>query len=1186
MLRRIEHLITGKYEPDAPELITAPERLTASVPADSDYAAEINIGTEEDVPIRGFLSTDSPRVTLSEETFRGTSVSVRISINVRGLRPGDTLQASVTIVSSAGEKVIPIELDIEEAAGEGRAASIETLDEFTALSEQAGGEALRLFSSRRFPSLLTGEDEGLLPLYRALSRNPVTAQRLEAFLVASGRKKAVTVSVDQPSRAFYHVDSDTCESLRLTRHTWGLLNFRVETEGSFLEAVRRRITDQDFIGSVCDVPYIIHADRLGRSCCYGRLILTSDEQRLVFEVTASRRGPHRPNAAEAVRKSRARLMRLYLDFRMNRLDTAAWSRRSLMTITAVRDLGPCPVDITLYEAYVAWVSGDKGTAARLVRSLQDYDFSGESLEIKGSFLYLCHVLGLLTPGSIDVKARLRDWYQRCRESSVLMLILMQVDDELARSPGKKLRMMEEMDRSGCSSPLLYMEAVSLLRWQDSLLRLNAFTRRVLLFAARYDLMTEALYNRVCLLADNEKAFRPQMYRILTEGYDRWPSSEALEAICRHIMKGEPARPAYFRWYAEAVDKGVRLTRLYEFYIETIPPSFRDKLPLPIRKYFLLSGGVSRSRMAFIYANIVRNKTADPGTYDDYLPAMGEFTARALMDGAMDENYAVLYREFYPKADDRVIAGALAGTAFTARLYCDDPRMREVVVVHGELEGEICVKLKGGTAYIPLYTPEAVIAFCDARGARYASGVAYSLERLSEDEALTADCLKLGVMTPGLVLHACRRPEILDEEARLSALAYIADSDAFTTAYREKACRGILAYFTDHPLSTKAESLLSKVRDSLFVKTDRIGYLETLLTHALDAKAWYLMTRCGYERVNPALMMPLVSRRVREADGPDDSLLKAAFYVFSHDKYDDSILTYLMKYYTGPLDICLRIRQSAAAFYLETYDFDERILMQAMFVRRSLNDGGQILHSYRRQGGRARIVLAMMTFESHQAFRRLCPLNTYTRRLLEEAMDRKWELDGICLLALLQAYADQGSLDDEEERRADRILEIMAEDDIRLGFCRKLPRRALAGYGLEDRIFVETFAGPKDRVTLYYRLSSGPADTGEPFVSEPLREMCYGLYSREFVLFYGEVLTWYLKIEHNGVSRLTPERTETMARVDMTGRSRYQLINQMLSAQKLGKTEVLREKLRDYSRLTQMAAALFRLKEEGEDKGRE
>ena len=102
MLRRIEHLITGKYEPDAPELITAPERLTASVPADSDYAAEINIGTEEDVPIRGFLSTDSPRVTLSEETFRGTSVSVRISINVRGLRPGDTLQASVTIVSSAG----------------------------------------------------------------------------------------------------------------------------------------------------------------------------------------------------------------------------------------------------------------------------------------------------------------------------------------------------------------------------------------------------------------------------------------------------------------------------------------------------------------------------------------------------------------------------------------------------------------------------------------------------------------------------------------------------------------------------------------------------------------------------------------------------------------------------------------------------------------------------------------------------------------------------------------------------------------------------------------------------------------------------------------------------------------------------------------------------------------------------
>lgn len=142
-----------------------------------------------------------------------------------------------------------------------------------------------------------------------------------------------------------------------------------------------------------------------------------------------------------------------------------------------------------------------------------------------------------------------------------------------------------------------------------------------------------------------KTFDENVYQILTAGYERFPSDEVLEAICKLVMKGRPVRKEYFPWYAKAVERNIRITRLYEYYIETMDASFDEVLPQVIRMYFSYSNTLAGQKKALIYANVIKNREKDRHTFQSYRPAMEVFTARQIQKGRMNREYAALYRTF-------------------------------------------------------------------------------------------------------------------------------------------------------------------------------------------------------------------------------------------------------------------------------------------------------------------------------------------------------------------------------------------------------------------------------------------------------------------------------------------------------------------------------------------------------------
>ena len=98
------------------------------------------------------------------------------------------------------------------------------------------------------------------------------------------------------------------------------------------------------------------------------------------------------------------------------------------------------------------------------------------------------------------------------------------------------------------------------------------------------------------------------------GYDAFASDDTLEAICKYIMKGNPRKPEYFRWFSLAVEQGIRLTRLYEYYVETMDTSYQRELPKPLLMYFTYNNtSLADDKKAFIYAYSIAGKQRPSAT---------------------------------------------------------------------------------------------------------------------------------------------------------------------------------------------------------------------------------------------------------------------------------------------------------------------------------------------------------------------------------------------------------------------------------------------------------------------------------------------------------------------------------------------------------------------------------------------
>ena len=1165
------------------QLMLSPAELVLTNRPGELCEGELTVRAPEGTRLIGYAFSDSQRIRAIPPEFTANVVRLKVQVVTDGLSANARVQGSLTLSTNLGEYQIPVLVTLENPlprSSSGR--RLRNLDDFVRLAKDSYDEAFRFFAGKDFAALLAGEEPKVRALYEALTALPVTYHRMEEFLIACGRKEPVVVTTESAEASFFRLKTSRKEKLALRKSEWGSVKLEAEASGSFLELPKTRVVSEDFVGSICEFEYIIHRERLAAGKNFGVITLRSFYSTLTFRVTASREGALEMDRKSVERRGTLRLMREYIDRRLGVSDDGIFRTESLARLASLKELGGRRIAYSLYEAFVEVMTGRTVQAAGILSGITAEELREEPPEVKAAYLYLGEKTGIFKPGAMDVVGKIRDWQRRNQESLILFMIWLRTDPDLARMPVRKLRELEAAYERGFRSPLIYMDAAELFRADEKLLvRMTPFSQQVLHFAARNHWMTRDLSRRTAFLAGNIKQFSGKTLRLLESIYGQFAESEVLEAICKLIIKGSPLQEEYFRWYERAVDRDIHLTRLYEYFVETMPEDYQRVLPAGVLRYFLLVDTLSDQRKAMLYANIIRNRNKDRETYESYRPKMEAFAALAAANGRENRHFAVICQEFFRKLPEGKSGESLLRGLFAERIYTDDPRIRKVAVRHLGLAEEEIVPVYRGEAYIHRYTKDAVILLTDGRSHRYYNAVEYSAEPLMSRDELLAEADAADYQLPGLWLYVAAPEGRLLPVTRETAAVFlkILQSAAFTPRFRRAAERRFFVYLDKCRDDDRFGDFLASYDGSLTGAPDGLPENPSFVANVLARRGFYrnaflILRRIGFEQTDPALLSQVADDRIGQAEeNPDEDTLRIAEAAFRAGQPDDEVLEFLCRHFDGALDELLKIREMCGKAGLETAVLDGRILRRAVLTGRRLPVIGDSLGCYAAAGGDRATIEAYLNFEAKLCFGGSVPICDAAAALIAAEVDEGRNQELIRKLSLLYYYAKKARLSLFEENVADKILEECALKDIRFSFFKELPKALVLQYHLEDRAFVEYRAAPDERVLLHYRLGR-PGDPGEER-EEPMKEMYAGIFSKEFILFYGETLTWYVTVRaNNEEKRRTRERSLTMANVDMDGRSRYQLINQMLRAEEAGDREDLLERIRDFRQAERMVNTLF------------
>ena len=1177
MKRRVEQMINGKFEYKVPKLLLSVDKIQVKTLCGKNCQREIYLGTEENQKVQGYVSSSHRRLIPEVSQFSGTTVRISCGIDVEGMNPGESFQGNLCFLTNFGEYQVPFYVEIEKVPVTSTSGQIASLEAFAQLARKDFREAFRLFTSDGFRSIMQGAPRKERALYLGMTHNPVTYQHLEEFLIGAGQKEPVQITWKEDQASFYQVKESRSESFQIQRSGWGFLRLEVETRGDFLSVSKHVIREEDFIGSIYQVDYVIHESYLGKGKNFGEILVKSPYRTFVYQVMASRNQEIQVNVAVLEKKKKVELAKGLLDLKTKKTDYRQWAENTRQILRELKEAGCDYPEYQMCEAFLHYQDEEAAQAQAILRKYENKSFTRKDLEFAGIYLYLSKMTGLIGAKK-NISSKIRSFYNQKPDSFLLLWTLLQTDEEIKRSPSKALFMLEEQYDRGCRNPFLYLEAWQMVTEDISLLRrLSGFWVQVFLFAGKRSLLTEELSMRLAYLSGYEKRFSRSLYMALCKAYEQFPSDDTLEAVCKHIMKGNPRKREFFPWFSLAVEHGLRLTRLYEYYAETMDCSYQRELPRTLKMYFSYNNTLGSQKRAYIYANIVQNKEKDVLDYENYEKIIRSFGKEKIIEGKINEDYAAIYQEFLSNPASEQEAENLAQQIFTCRLYCDDPKVRNVIVRHSQFKTEDVYPCTEGVAYPKIYTKDAVILFEDDRQRRYAKTVEYNLTRLMDEKELVKKCRAYPVKVPGFLLHVAEH-ENVDRE-NLNIYQQLLDSPAFTEEYKVQLRRKMLEYYSEHAQGEDLDDYLGQVDLPKFASVDKKTLMEIMIARGMFTRAYEVLCSYGYEGIQLESLVKLCSRMIQLRDmEEEDELTSLASYVFEQGKYDEVILTYLIYYFMGPLDEFLKLWTCARDFQADTYELDEKILQLLMLVWDYRTQGAQVLQDYISQRGKERLILAYLNFCAYGYFMKGKALDPFLAECFYTAYRRGWNLDMVCMLSLFQLYAHKEDRTDEEEAMLRDLLKLCAEHQYRFQFFEQLPKSMRSPYQLDDKVFAECRTDKDAKVTLYYALDQG-LDRPLKYKSEPIKAGYEGVFVKTFTLFYGEVLHYYFGIETEEGLRNTEERTLTVQNVESDGQSKYQLLNQMLAARVQGRRDEAADKMRKYLQQEDFVKKMYQIEKE-------
>ena len=1177
---RIGQIAAGRFNGTKPILAFSEETIDLSVIEGRSEAGSFVIESTNQIKICGIVYSTNPRMECLNPHFEGEKVRIRYQFNSKGLTEGDTCEGKFVIVCNQIEYSLSFCARITRLYAEASTGAVKSLDDFTRLAASNWDEAYHLFYNRNFLNTIPYDNVYERLTYEGFACARPSGQNMEEFLIGVNKKQPVSISVDKSEEIFMASKEPQSGCFTITKDNWGYTEIRLRTDCEFIKLSKPVLTLDDFIGKTYLYEYIIDASAMHAGRNFGRIYIDGVYQSFTIDITAGVRDDDGSISDIAVTKDikecMVGIMELYTSFRLKRIVTGVWANETISILNHLHALMP---DEHMYELMKAqaFIINRQRQEAKWI--LDDFKHSNpdKKAPIWGYYLYLMTLLER-EPSYVDnMTHEVELIFYENPDSVLLFWVLLFLRDQYFDDSAGKLKDIKYWVLRGCSSPYLYIEAYYLISQDPYLIKeLSVFELRILSWAVKEKALTKELAGAIFEAVDLAGGFDNRVYELLTAAYEICPEAEYVGIICSYLIKGHKNDTCFHKWFELGIENKLRLTGLYESYLLTMNDRQISPVPKVIQMYFSFDNKLPYRKLAVLYNNIIAAKETEPEVYHKYRKAMGRFAMDQVQLRHIDDNLAVLYEDMLELGFiNEELSAAFSDIIYTHKLIVFDKRIVRAIIYQNEMKEPQIVPVTDQCAYFELFSNDYVILFEDSRGYRYVKSISYRLQRLMDAEKYLDRCISLSPDRPQYIVSHFKNVRDYSDFTKddLKLFKPVFYSESFSDSYKAVMGYRILKYCQLHDYEDYVRPFLQSINFDTLQKDARKYLIDMLVSNRLYEKAYDMAMEYGIDMLAAASKVVLCENALKVQHVDDDFMVQLAISAFKTGKYSDLVLKYLCENYTGPTDELINLWHAADKFSISSMKLDERILEQGIYTQIEPEKISDIFMEYYKRAGNEKLILAYISLVAHGYLHSGGCKADFIFDIIEKRFIGNRTLNDACQLALLKHFAEKTDITQAELEIEDTLLKYYIYNNMYFDFFARLDYRLLEKYFLYDKAFLQYESTPGAHVVLHYSRD----EDGEEFNSEDMVEMYDGIYVKTFVIFFGELIRYYITEEHDNSIEVKESNRLTCNNIPGDNdHSRYNLINEMIISDTLSDETTLKSNIDEYKRLDAATKQLFKL----------
>ena len=1177
---RIGQIAAGRFNGTKPILAFSDETIDLSVIEGRSEAGSFVIESTNQIKICGIVYSTNPRMECLNPHFEGEKVRIRYQFNSKGLTEGDACEGKFVIVCNQIEYSLSFCARITRLYAEASTGAVKSLDDFTRLAASNWDEAYHLFYNRNFLNTIPYDNVYERLTYEGFACARPSGQNMEEFLIGVNKKQPVSISVDKSEEIFMASKEPQSGCFTITKDNWGYTEIRLRTDCEFIKLSKPVLTLDDFIGKTYLYEYIIDASAMHAGRNFGRIYIDGVYQSFTIDITAGVRDDDGSISDIAVTKDikecMVGIMELYTSFRLKRIVTGVWANETISILNHLHALMP---DEHMYELMKAqaFIINRQRQEAKWI--LDDFKHTNpdKKAPIWGYYLYLMTLLER-EPSYVDnMTHEVELIFYENPDSVLLFWVLLFLRDQYFDDSAGKLKDIKYWVLRGCSSPYLYIEAYYLISQDPYLIKeLSVFELRILSWAVKEKALTKELAGAIFEAVDLAGGFDNRVYELLTAAYEICPEAEYVGIICSYLIKGHKNDTCFHKWFELGIENKLRLTGLYESYLITMDDRQISPVPKIIQMYFSFDNKLPYRKLAVLYNNIIAAKETEPEVYHKYRKAMGRFAMDQVQLRHIDDNLAVLYEDMLELGFiNEELSAAFSDIIYTHKLIVFDKRIVRAIIYQNEMKEPQIVPVTDQCAYFELFSNDYVILFEDSRGYRYVKSISYRLQRLMDAEKYLDRCISLSPDRPQYIVSHFKNVRDYSDFTKddLKLFKPVFYSESFSDSYKAVMGYRILKYCQLHDYEDYVRPFLQSINFDTLQKDARKYLIDMLVSNRLYEKAYDMAMEYGIDMLAAASQVVLCENALKVQHVDDDFMVQLAISAFKTGKYSDLVLKYLCENYTGPTDELINLWHAADKFSISSMKLDERILEQGVYTQIEPEKISDIFMEYYKRAGNEKLILAYISLVAHGYLHSGGCKADFIFDIIEKRFIGNRTLNDACQLALLKHFAEKTDITQAELEIEDTLLKYYIYNNMYFDFFARLDYRLLEKYFLYDKAFLQYESTPGTHVVLHYSRD----EDGEEFNSEDMVEMYDGIYVKTFVIFFGELIRYYITEEHDNSIEVKESNRLTCNNIPGDNdHSRYNLINEMIISDTLSDETTLKSNIDEYKRLDAATKQLFKL----------